>query len=281
MNLTDRFEATKPQFGLATSPLVVGELVVINPGSPASPRLVALEATTGKTRWTTEAHGTDGYSSPHPARIHGVDQVLLFDESGLSGHDPVSGRELWHYNWTVPQNEPTTVQPLVLPDGRVVIGGGNVGKGSRCVSVRKEGDGWSVEEAWRTTLFTPGFNDVVRLGDYLYGLDRGGLTCLRLTDGNRMWKEGDYGSGQLLLVGDKLLILSERGKLACVLAKPDEYEEVWKMDAIKGKTWNHPAIARGRLLVRNTDEMVVYNLPGSMGETSTGETVTSPSPLQK
>jgi outer membrane protein assembly factor BamB len=268
VNLTERFEATKPMYGFSTSPLVVGELVIINPASTASPRLVALEAATGKTRWTTEVNGTDGYSSPHPAAIQGVDQVLLFNGNGLFGHDPATGRELWHYDWKVATTEPTTVQPLVLPDGRIVIGGGNMGLGIRCVNVRKEGDGWSATEAWRTTKFTPKFNDFVRLGDYLYGLDGGMLSCIKLADGQRIWKDGRYGAGQVLLVGSKLLILSENGQLACVAAKPDDYEELWKMDAIKGKTWNHPAIAHGRLFVRNMGEMAVFDLPTSAKDKS-------------
>lgn len=265
VNLLERFEATKPAFGFSTSPLVVGDLVIIHPGSPKAPRLVALDVATGKTKWVSEALGTDGYSSPHPATIQGVDQVLVFNGSGLSGHEPATGRELWHYDWTVAQNEPTTVQPLVLPDGRIVIGGGNIGLGIRCVAVRKDGDGWSATEAWRTSRFTPRFNDVVRSGDYLYGLDGGILSCIKLSDGQRVWKDGRYGAGQLLLVGDKLLIVSESGQLACVAAKPDEYEELWKMDVVKGKTWNHPAIAHGRLFVRNMGEMVVFDLPGSSG----------------
>jgi outer membrane protein assembly factor BamB len=266
VSLRERFEATKPVFGLATSPLVLGDLVIIHPGSASAPRLVALDATTGKTRWTTEARGTDGYSSPHSATIDGVDQVLIFNGGGLSGHEPATGRELWHYEWKVADNEPTTVQPLVLPDGRIVIGGGNIGLGTRCVSIRKEGTGWSATEAWRTTRFTPKFNDVVRSGDYLYGLDSGLLSCIKLADGQRMWKEGRYGAGQLLLVGDKLLIVSENGQLACVAARSDEYEELWKMDAVKGKTWNHPALVRGRLFIRNMGEMAAFDLPISTGQ---------------
>ena len=64
----------------------------------------------------------------------------------------------------------------------------------------------------------------------------------------------------MLLVGEKLLIVSETGQLACVAATPDQYEELWKIQAVKGKTWNHPAIAHGRLFVRNATEMVVYDL---------------------
>ena len=100
----------------------------------------------------------------------------------------------------------------------------------------------------------------MRRGEYLYGLDGGTLSCVKLSNGERVWKEGRYGAGQVLLAGDKLLVISESGQLACVAAKPDDFEELWKMDAIKGKTWNHPAIAHGRLYVRNMGEMVAYDL---------------------
>jgi outer membrane protein assembly factor BamB len=262
VNLEERFQAKKPVFGHSASPLVVGDRVFVNPAAADAPRLVALNAATGETAWQADAKGTDGYSSPHPATLAGVPQVLLFNGTGLFGHDPASGRELWRYDWATKQNEPTSVQPLVLPDGRVVVGGGNVGTGTRCVKVRRAGDGWAVDEVWKTTKFTPKFNDVVRVGDALFGLDGGRLVCLDLSSGNVLWKEGQYGSGQLLLVGDKLLVVSESGQLACVSAKPDEFEELWKFDVAKGKTWNHPAVARGRLYFRNTTEMVAFDLPG-------------------
>lgn len=266
VNLIERFGATKPVFGLSTSPLVAGDLVIVNPASPAGPRLVALDAATGATRWQTEGKGTDGYSSPHPATIAGAPQVLIFNGAGLFGHDPASGRELWHYDWVTKQNEPTTVQPLVLSDGRVVIGGGNVGLGTRCVKVSREGEGWTASEAWKAQRFTPKFNDVVQVGDSLFGLDTGKLVCLDLAKGAVRWKDGDYGAGQLLLVGDHVLVVSEAGQLACVAAKSDEHEELWKVDVAKGKAWNHLAVARGRLFFRNATEMVAFDLPGWTGK---------------
>jgi|GEM_PF-671976 len=262
VNLSERFGATKPVFGLSTSPLIVGDLVIVNPASPSAPRLVALSTATGETRWETEAKGTDGYSSPHLTTLANTSQILIFNGNGLFGHDPASGRELWNYDWVTKQNEPTTMQPLVLPDGRIVVGGGNVGVGTRCVKVKHEGDKWSTSEVWKTTRFTPKFNDMIRVGEHLFGLDGGYLVCLKLADGSISWKEGDYGAGQLLLVGDKLLIATEKGKLVCVAAKPEEYEELWQMDAVKGKTWNHPALARGRLYFRNATQMAVFDLPG-------------------
>lgn len=260
-NLIERFGATKPNFGLSSSPLVVGDLVIIHPGSPTGPRVVAVDAATGATRWAAEATGALGYSSPQAATIAGTAQVLVFNNTGLFAHDPQTGRELWRYDWVVGMMEPSSVQPLVLPDGRVVVGGGNKGTGTRCVKVQREGDKWTATEAWKSK-FTPIFNDVVRVGGHLFGLDSGRLVCVDLKDGAVKWKEGDYGSGQVLLAGDKLLVVSEKGQLACVAASAEEYDEQWKMDVAKGKTWNHPAIARGRLYYRNPTVMVAFDLPG-------------------
>lgn len=265
-DLKERFGATQPQFGWSGSPLVIGDLVLVNPASLAAPRLVALSVATGETKWKTDGTGTDSYSSPQAATVAGVAQVLIFTGDGLFGHDPATGAELWKYEWKTKPNEPATIQPLALPDDQFILGAGIKGLGTRCVKVQRDGTAWSVSEKWNTTKFTPVFNDVVTFGDSLFGLDTGRLVCLDLRTGAVRWREGNYGSGQLLLVGDKLLVASEKGVLACVAAKGDEYEELWTVPAVKGKTWNHPAVAGGRIYFRNTTEMVCYDLPGYTGK---------------
>ncbi|MDY3555870.1 PQQ-binding-like beta-propeller repeat protein [Gemmata sp. JC717] len=265
VDLKEKYGATKPPFGWSSSPLAVGELVVLSPAAPEAPRLVALSAATGELKWQTEAKGTYGYSSPQLSTVANVPLVLMFNGEGLFAHDPATGAEVWRYDGKVQANEPATVQPLVLAGDRIVIGGGIKGTGTRCLAVAKSGEKWSVTEKWATTKFTPVFNDVVRFGDFLFGLDTGRLVCLDLANGSIRWREGNYGSGQLLLVGDKLLVASEQGRLACVAASGDEYEELWALPAVKGKTWNHPVVAGGRLYFRNPTEMATYDLPGYMG----------------
>jgi hypothetical protein len=88
------------------------------------------------------------------------------------------------------------------------------------------------------------------------------FTCLSLDTGKARWRGGRYGSGQVLLLADQdlLLILSEKGEAVLVVADPEKHHELGKFQAIEGKTWNHPVIARGKLFVRNGEEAACYEL---------------------
>jgi outer membrane protein assembly factor BamB len=78
--------------------------------------------------------------------------------------------------------------------------------------------------------------------------------------GERKWKDGRYGYGQIILAGNHLIVTSDQGAVALVKASPDGYTEVARFEALKGQTWNYPAIASGRLLVRNSNEMAAYDI---------------------
>ena len=95
---------------------------------------------------------------------------------------------------------------------------------------------------------------------HVYGLDEDILTCLDAETGQRNWKDGRFGYGQLLLASGHLIVLSGEGDLALVKATPERFQELARLPAISGKTWNHPAIADGRLFVRNAAEMACYQI---------------------
>ena len=104
------------------------------------------------------------------------------------------------------------------------------------------------------------FNSSVLHEGHVYGLDEGILTCLDVNTGDRKWKGGRYGYGQVLLASGHLIVLSDSGEIALVKASPTEYTEVARFAALDGKSWNYPAIASGRLFVRNSKEMAVYKI---------------------
>jgi outer membrane protein assembly factor BamB len=250
-------------FGYASSPLAMGDRIIVHPGSDpgpekTGPRLAAYHARTGEPLWTAGTAAI-GYSTPHRATIGGVEQVLVFSGDGLFSHDPVSGKELWAYEWKAEMTAPVCVQPLLLPGDRILLGSGRPGIRSRCIKLNKNGEQWTTEDVWESP-YAPAFNDCVCIGDNIYGLETGRLVCLDAKTGKRRWKEGDYGAGQVLLAGNRLLVLSEKGKLAMVNPIPESWQQLTIFSALSDKTWNHPVIAHGKLFIRNSEEMVCYEV---------------------
>jgi outer membrane protein assembly factor BamB len=245
-----------PGWGFASSPLVVDGVVVV----ATAGKLVAYEIATGKPRWLGPAGG-GGYSSPHLMTIDGVSQILLLSGHGATSVAPADGTLLWEYPW--PSNV-RIVQPGLASDGDFLMGNGEGvgGTGIRRVAVAHGSTGWTTEERWTSAGLKPNFNDFVVHKGHVYGFDGSILACIDLKDGKRVWKGGRYGNGQLILLPDQdvLLVLSEDGDLALVKATPDQFTELARSPAIRGKTWNHPVLAGDVLLVRNGEEMAAFRL---------------------
>jgi hypothetical protein len=245
-----------PGWGYAGSPLLVGGVVIV----AAVGRLAAYEQATGARRWVGPVGG-DGYSSPQLFTIDGVAQVVLLSGQGAASVAPADGTLLWHYPWP---SGARIVQPALISNGDMLISASAPGGGAnlRRLSVRHVPEGWTVKERWTSAGLKPYFNDFVVYTGHAFGFDGSILSCIDLEDGHRKWRGGRYGSGQLVLLADQglLLVLSEQGEFALVRAAPDEFTELGRFPAIKGKTWNHPVLVGDLLLVRNGQEMAAFRL---------------------
>jgi len=250
-NVASETNTEVPFWGFASSPLVIGDVVVI----AASGQLVAYDAAAGKRRWLGPASG-GSYSSPQLVTIDGVQQILMMSGSHAMSVAPADGKQLWDHGWSVN----TIVQPALTADGDVLITSQE--NGTRRLGVAHGAAGWTVAERWTSNALKPYFNDFVVHKGYAYGFDGRILSCINLKDGQRKWKGGRYGNGQLVLLPeqDVLLVLSEEGELVLVSATPDQFTEIAKAKAIEGKTWNHPVIVGDVLLVRNSEEMAAFRL---------------------
>jgi outer membrane protein assembly factor BamB len=249
--------AKLPNWGIASSPLLVDDLLIV----AASGRLAGYEVATGKPRWVAQTGG-GGYSSPHLVTIGGIPQVLLMSGSGATSVAPADGKQLWQH---LMQGGSRIVQPALTGEGDVLMtlgGEGMGGEGIRRIAVAHGAAGWSAEERWSSRGLKPNFNDFVVHKGHAFGFDGSILSCIDLQDGARKWKGGRYGNGQLVLLADEdlLLVLSEEGGLALVKATPDQFTEIARFAAIEGKTWNHPVLVGDVLLVRNGEEMAAFRL---------------------
>ncbi len=258
-NIATDSGAKVPMWGFASSPLVAQDVVMVFAGGPKGNSVMGYKASSGMKAWSA-GEGLLSYCSPQPARLGGVEQMLLSTEEGLTSYNPASGEIVWNHPWKVGDIQ-RVVQPAILSDSDVLLGT-PFNKGIQRVRVGKQTAGWESETVWEKRTISPYFNDLVIQGDHLFGFDSAFLACVSLEDGAKKWKERGYGNGQVLLLADQklLLVLSETGAVALVEANPEEFKEIAQFQALNAKTWNHPVVAHGRLYVRNGEEAACYQL---------------------
>jgi outer membrane protein assembly factor BamB len=283
-NIVDDSNAKIPDWGFASSPLVVQGLVTVYCGGPKKKEgeaedekndksVLAYHADTGEPAWNG-GNGRASYCSLQPARLNDVEQIIISASDGLTAFEPTSGKVLWQHESKVNEQLNRVVQPTVLNKSEVLLGTG-FGVGTQRVNIAYDGDKWETKEVWTTKAISPYFNDVVVFRDHVYGFDGGLLTCVSLADGGkRKWKARGYDNGQVLLLADQgvLLVQCEKGDVALVAANPDKHQELARIPALKGKTWNHPVIAHGKLFVRNGEEAVCFELKTEASDKPAGAT---------
>jgi outer membrane protein assembly factor BamB len=254
-NVASDASAKVPTWGFSSSPLVIDDVVVV----AAAGQLVGYERATGDPRWFGPEGGAS-YSSPHLVTIDGVAQILLLSGAGTISVAAADGALLWEH-----PAPGAIVQPALTADGNVLTGTDSTGM-SRIAVARGPG-GWTAEELWASNRLKPNFNDFVVHEGHAYGFDGRILASIDLKDGQRKWKGGRYGNGQLLLLPDQdlLLVVSEKGELALVAATPERFKELARFPALEGKTWNHPVLVGNRLLIRNGQEMAAFRVSLATG----------------
>ena len=248
-----------PTWGFSSSPLVVDGLVIVHAGGAGDRGVLAYDVEDGRLRWGAPAGG-HSYSSPQLSRIAGRSVVPMVTDAGLTVVDPGGGAVVWRHDW--PFEQYRVLQPLAVGDSTLLVSTG-MGVGTRRLDLRRDGDGLAAEERWTSRGLKPDFNDVVAHEGFLYGLDPGILACIDLETGERQWKGGRYGNGQLLLLpeGDQLLVLTETGDVVLVRATPAGHEELTRLEVLDAKTWNHPVLVGDRLYLRNGEEAVALEMP--------------------
>ena len=253
-----------PKWGKSTSPLIIDDLGLVVVSAVESYQgdrtdittLVAYRMEDGEPAWVYEGAGAS-YSSPTLLELHGVRQIVSVNGHGVTGHDPETGEQFWRFPWK--GNMPKVGQPIPLPDNRLLVTA-SYGVGSHLLQIHHEEGQWSAESVWRALRLKTKFSTAAVHGGHAYALDEGTLSCVDLETSKRVWKDGKYGFGQHLLIGDKLLVQAEDGYLAMVRASPEGFEELSRIDALTSMTWNPPTLAGRYLLVRNDKEAICFKL---------------------
>lgn len=239
-------------YGFAWSPLIEGELLILNAGS----RGLAIRTRDGSIAW-----GDDQIKgacvSPVPFTHQGQRSVLIVNindartEANLVGVDPGSGRELWRWNGWKEHWGAMGVDPIVH-DGHIFVTSAQQLRLSARLSIA----GKTLQQDWSTSRVASYTGAAVLLEDHIFLVDaRGLLTCLDWSTGKEKWSQRGFDERGTLIAADGKLILQTgaSGKLVVAAADPARYDELRRVNVFDGKpeTFTPPVLSGARLYCRS------------------------------
>jgi outer membrane protein assembly factor BamB len=203
-----------------------------------------------------------GYSSPIVATAAGTRQLIVFTNTALVSLSPEDGAVYWRYPWQT-ENGFNIATPLGFGDWIFISSA--YGKGCALVEVTRGADGPPPRAArvYEHNRMRNYFASSVRCGDHLYGFDMTDLVCMDARTGRVAWREKGFRSfrkGSLLAADGHLIVLGEDGTLRLVKATPSGYTEEASYRVTASKCWTVPALAAGKLYVRDESEIVCLDL---------------------
>jgi len=249
-------------WGYSESPLVDGEKLLCTPGGSKG-AIVALNKKTGELLWQTKDF-TDAaaYASLLPVEIEGVRQYLQ-----LTGESVVGVGADGLLLWRAERKGKTAVIPTPIYHDRHIFVTSGYGIGCHAFRITRTGNAFKAEQLYASPGLENHHGGVVRVGDYVYGHSgKGGWTCMELKTGKVAWQHEGVGKGAVSYADGHLYCRSEsgrRGTIALVAATPAGYQERSRFDQpdLSGKnTWPHPVIANGKLLIRDQDLLLCYDI---------------------
>ena len=266
LGIDEAAHASAVAWGRAGSPLVTADLVIVPGGGPRAEGFVSLvgyDRSTGARRWTAGREQIS-YCTPALVRLGGEETVAIVNEAHVVAYDQTSGQEVWQFEWPGHSNSDASCsQAVPIGNGQIFVSKGyGIGAAVFEMADQLQTQPVKLRRVWHepANLKTK-FTNVVVHDAHAYGLSDGILECVRLADGRRQWKGGRYGQGQVLGVGNFLLVQAESGAVVLVDTTPEKHRERGRLEAIAGQTWNTLCLAGSQLLVRNAEEAACYELP--------------------
>lgn len=255
-SLQQDFGSELPNWAFSSSPLVLGEAVIVEIGGSKNRTIGAFDRRSGELLWTG-GRGEIVYSSPIVVTFNGVVQIVSLTKDGLIALSP-TGETLWTSEF-FPDLGIKPASPVFVPPD-LVFASASYDAGAKVVRLVTDGHSVGVEEVWQHSLMRNHFNASIEVDGHLCGFDKAFLKCIDASTGEQTWVKRGLGKGSLIRADGKLIVLSERGKLVLLEADPTRIVELASHQVLTGRCWTQPALADGRLFLRNTTEMVAYDL---------------------
>ncbi|MBI3191831.1 MAG: PQQ-like beta-propeller repeat protein [Pedosphaera parvula] len=250
-------------FGLACSPLVEGNAVLLNAGGADGAGIVAFDKDTGKLLWKATDHEAS-YASPVAATLHGQRLAVFFTRAGLVGTTLNGGEIRFQFPWRSRMSASVNAAtPLVI--GYQIFLSASYGTGAALLRVKPD---YALEKVWSgDDVLSAHYATPVHLDGFLYGIDGrvdpgfppAQLRCVELQTGKVRWSE-DFGAATVTLAGKHLLLLKENGELLLALPTPDKFTPRARAQILGGGARAHPALADGFLYARSREKLVCVDL---------------------
>jgi outer membrane protein assembly factor BamB len=253
-DLRREFGIKTPYWGLASSPVIIDDMVIYNAGSYG----IALDKNDGGLIWQN-GKGPAGYASALPFSIGNQKCIAMLVYRELVGLAAATGKELWRVKWKTLYDENI---PDVIISGDKLFASTGLGTGSALFKF----DDKSLTRVWGSKKLQNHINSSVLWQGYIYGIDGGELVCLDFETGKVAWSQkgaGKYGSS-LTLSDGKLIILTEKGKLIIAEASHKGYKEITSAQILSGRCWTVPVLANGKIYARSnaTGRLVCLDVSG-------------------
>jgi outer membrane protein assembly factor BamB len=273
------YDVQEPIWGITSSPLVDGDLLIVQLGAKPDGCIVALDRRTGEERWRALKDQVS-YSAPIILEQAGQRVLVCWTGEHLVGLDPATGEVYWKHE-TPPLRMVINVPTPVLEGDRLFLSCFYDGS----YMLRLPQDRLGIEELWRrrgrnekdTDALHAMISTPVFIGDYVYGADSyGQLRCLDAANGDRVWEDTTavpverWATIHTVQNGDRVWMFNDQGELIIATLSPDGFHEISRAKLLepstgqlnrgKGVAWSHPAYANKHVFARNDTELVCADL---------------------
>lgn len=260
VHLAEDLGAPPPVYGFASSPLVVGDTLIINVGGESG-TVIGFDLRTGEQRWSV---GTESTQSQVPvlARLGGRDVVVTAGATSVFAIEPASGELLWQYeHGGRGARGADSLVPVDAGDGRLFLTHG--GDSSQLVLVEETADGLVAEQAWDERTIRSTYVPAVYHDGYLYGYNLRILVCVDAATGALAWRSRNPGDGFPTIVDGLLFVLTKDGNLHIANATPEGYDEIVGVPIFDELVWTPPSLAYGDVFARSRTHIARVDLNGA------------------
>ena len=260
-DLEKEYGARVPQWGVASSPIVEGDLLIVQGGGSKNRAFLAFDKRTGDQVWGS-GRDMPAYSSPIVVTIGEVRQAIFFMVDSLVGIGVDDGARLWTAPWRT-SYDVNSATPIFVPKSGLFISSG-YDTGAMLIQVVSEEGGFKAYQVWRSRVMRNHFNSSVRVERFIFGFDESILKCVDVLNGEEKWRGRAGSKGSLIYVDGHLIVLGGDGVLSLVEATPEAFNSKATHRVVRDRTWAAPSLSDGILYVRSWSELIALRVGESV-----------------